>query len=68
MEKYNSFDRIIKSVNREDLEDMHSIGVKKYSNEKGKSTGIDVAVEWLNIMFIPDFVPDRQDKYSSVWK
>ena len=27
-----------------------------------------MVVEWLNIMFIPKFEPDRQDKYSPVWK
>lgn len=68
VEKYKGFDRIIKSVSKEDLEDMQSIGVDNYGKEKGKNTAIDIAVEWLNIMFIPDFLPDRQDTYSLVWK
>ena len=68
VENYNSFDRLMKNVSREDLEDTHRIGAVKYGNQKGKSTAHDMVVEWLNIMFIPEFKPDRQDKFSPVWK
>ena len=68
VERYIGFDRIIKTANRDDLEDMFRIGVDKYNKQKGKDIAIDMVVEWLNIMFIPDFVPDRQDIYSPIWK
>lgn len=52
--KFQGIFAVVKSLTREDHEDMHKFGVAKYSDPTGIFNGNVMALEYLNMMFAPE--------------
>lgn len=50
--RFQGFFNVLKVATREDLEDMHVVGIKKYSDPLAAFNGNVIIMDYLNIMFL----------------